>query len=300
MDSTRIASLLAPFLPAPGLSPLQLEQVSTHLDLLLKWNAKINLTSVRDPDAIIQRHFGESFFLACHALDTLAIPRGDRGTLGPRPPAFEGARLQPCPDPREPNISTLPKARAQHRAVRPNSVPPHRPNSAVEDAARTASVLDLGSGAGFPGLPLKIYAPHLAITLIESNSKKATFLKEVARANRLTDINVLTLRADDYAARLRALPPRPTHGHIHTKESADHSRAQQFPVAALLTLRAVERFDEILPLAADLLAPAGHIALLIGASQLARARQLLPAFTWLPPLPLPLSQSRLLLLGRAA
>src|SRR5579864_529574 len=60
----RIASLRAPFLPSGRLSPLQLEQVSSHLDLLLQWNARMNLTSPRDPSQIVTRHFGESLFLA--------------------------------------------------------------------------------------------------------------------------------------------------------------------------------------------------------------------------------------------
>src|SRR5208283_6083881 len=52
-------------------------------------------------------------------------------------------------------------------------------------------VIDIGSGAGFPALPLKIWAPHIHLTLIESNHKKAAFLREVARALTLTNINVI-------------------------------------------------------------------------------------------------------------
>src|SRR5438105_14768212 len=64
MQLPQTASLLAPFLPPSGLSQSQLQNVSNHLDLLLQWNSKINLTSVRSAEEIVTRHFGESFFLA--------------------------------------------------------------------------------------------------------------------------------------------------------------------------------------------------------------------------------------------
>jgi 16S rRNA (guanine527-N7)-methyltransferase len=51
--------------------------------------------------------------------------------------------------------------------------------------------MDLGSGAGFPGLPIKICRPHQSVTLIEASSKKASFLKEVIRQLNLKKIQVL-------------------------------------------------------------------------------------------------------------
>src|SRR5207249_1678476 len=59
-----------------------------------------------------------------------------------------------------------------------------------------ANVVDLGSGAGFPGIPLKIYAPSLHVTLVESNRKKAISLREVVRALQLSDVEVLAGWAD--------------------------------------------------------------------------------------------------------
>src|SRR5438874_937604 len=141
-------------------------------------------------------------------------------------------------------------------------------------------LFDLGSGAGFPGLPLAIYAPQAKITLLESQNKKATFLKEVVRAITLTNVNVFSGRADAYPA---------------------EARKRSWPAAAdVVTVRAVEKFAQSLPLAASLLSPGGRLALLIGESQLAAARQSLPDFSWRPPLPLPLSRSRILLIGRKA
>ncbi len=60
----RIAELLVPFLGGSALSSAQLELLRAYLDLLLKWNSKINLTAVRNSDEIVTRHFGESLFAA--------------------------------------------------------------------------------------------------------------------------------------------------------------------------------------------------------------------------------------------
>ncbi len=56
---------------------------------------------------------------------------------------------------------------------------------------------DVGSGGGFPGLPLKIIRPGLSVFLVESNLKKATFLAEVIRELRLTDTQVLVRRYEE-------------------------------------------------------------------------------------------------------
>src|SRR6266478_3783429 len=87
MNQARIAELLQPFLeistnaetselfhsePAKAgekpalLSPFQLQLISTYIDILVRWNARINLTAIRDPEEIVTRHFGESLFAACH------------------------------------------------------------------------------------------------------------------------------------------------------------------------------------------------------------------------------------------
>jgi len=266
MDAPRIAELLQPFLTArapttaakplsfragfsreqsASLSPSQLQQISTYINLLLRWNARINLTSVRDPEAIVSRHFGESLFAARHLLPTTTCV---------------GAAASPA-----------------HRSVEPDLRMPHPARFSqgghLTNDQRPITydrLTDLGSGAGFPGLPIKIWEPHIHLTLIESNQKKATFLREVARALTLTDINVFSGRADDIPA------------------------AQ----ADIVTLRAVERFDQVLPAAARLLAPGGRLALLIGQAQVARTHALLPEFLWSEPVPIPSSSNRILLLGR--
>src|SRR5579864_4499022 len=67
MESIRIRELLQAFVSAP-LSSAQLEQISIYIDLLTRWNARINLTAIRHPEEIVTRHFGESFFAARHLL----------------------------------------------------------------------------------------------------------------------------------------------------------------------------------------------------------------------------------------
>jgi 16S rRNA (guanine527-N7)-methyltransferase len=129
----------------------------------------------------------------------------------------------------------------------------------------TQDAFDVGSGAGFPGLPFKYWAPQLRLTLIEGHGKKATFLREVGRALHLSDYSVLNARAESVTQ-----------------------------TATLVTMRAVEKFEHALTSAAKLVSPGGRLALLIGESQHQRAVTLLPegASTVLP---LPSSDQTILL-----
>jgi 16S rRNA (guanine(527)-N(7))-methyltransferase RsmG len=150
-------------------------------------------------------------------------------------------------------------------------------------------VIDLGSGAGFPGLPLKIWAPQIQLALIESNHKKAAFLREVCRALTLTGVNVIAERAEAVADRL-------TGSHV------DVPRADVPPVDAaladLVTFRAVERFDQILPVALRFLVPRGRLALLISSDQLPRVKTD-PPMRWAA-INIPQSHKRILCLGDRA
>jgi 16S rRNA (guanine527-N7)-methyltransferase len=58
-------------------------------------------------------------------------------------------------------------------------------------------LMDMGSGAGFPALPIKIACPGLAITLVESVKKKASFLRHAIRTLRLSDMEVLDIRMEE-------------------------------------------------------------------------------------------------------
>jgi len=281
MDPGRIAALLTPFLESPPLdpsaapakpavlTPRQLEQISIYIDLLLRWNARINLTAIRTPEEIVTRHFGESLFAASHLLPCDAGTPCGAGSL-----AREDLSLSTDPPHRNaptnsPSLQTPTETTPdRHHSTDPS---PQNANQTVTSPARhpmhPAGVVDLGSGAGFPGVPIKIWSPQTPVTLIESNQKKVAFLREVIRALTLTAIDVFPRRAEDYPA---------------------HS-------VPFLTLRAVEHFETVLPAAARLLVPGATLALLIGQSQVPQAKTLLPTFQWRAPLTIPLSNSRVLL-----
>ena len=122
----------------------------------------------------------------------------------------------------------------------------------LPDSPGPTALADVGSGPGFPGIPIKLAFPGLRVTLIESRNKKATFLKELIRSLGLNDVEVFTGRAERWG---------------HTVDT--------------ITLRAVERFETIVPISVKLLRPGGRICLLIGASQSVRAeRSLGSAVSW--------------------
>jgi 16S rRNA (guanine527-N7)-methyltransferase len=101
----------------PGLGELQITRLYAHYELLLRWNQRMNLTTVKPGPEMVIRHYCESLFFAAH----------------------------------------LPASKQE------------------------VSVLDVGSGAGFPGIPMAILKPDWRITLIESVQRKAVFLRESSR-----------------------------------------------------------------------------------------------------------------------
>lgn len=117
-----------------------------------------------------------------------------------------------------------------------------------------SSLADLGSGAGFPGLVLKIARPELVLTLVESRGKKAAFLEYVASVLKLTDVEVAAVR----------LTPR-----------LAESWGPRFDV---VVSRAAFPLAKFLKLAAPLLLPGGRALAMKGphlpAEELAAAREL--------------------------
>lgn len=69
----------------------------------------------------------------------------------------------------------------------------------VQIIPSNASLLDIGSGGGFPGIPLKIILPSLSVTLIEASRKKTNFLKHIIRTLELKNIDALHIRVEDFA-----------------------------------------------------------------------------------------------------
>ncbi len=63
--------------------------------------------------------------------------------------------------------------------------------------SQDSKLLDMGSGAGFPAIPIKIVCPHMAVTLVESVKKKASFLRHVVRTLPLSGIEVMDMRTEE-------------------------------------------------------------------------------------------------------
>ena len=206
MHSTRLNQLLE----AAGHPPLAAEtseKFAAYLTLLQKWNAKTNLTAIRDEEGILSRHFLESILCAT------ALPTG---------------------------IATL---------------------------------LDFGSGAGFPGIPIALMRPEIQVTLAESQNKKAAFLREAVR--------VLELNTKVHSARAEELK---------TKYDC-------------ITLRAVDNMAHAIPAAIQLLKHDGYLAILTTQEDTASIQTTAQSnhpnreFTWRSQ-PLRATTTRLLLLGK--
>jgi 16S rRNA (guanine527-N7)-methyltransferase len=122
------------------------------------------------------------------------------------------------------------------------------------------SLLDVGSGGGFPGIPLKILMPSLSVTLIDASRKKNSFQRHVIRTLGLAGIAALQTRVEA----LSAVADRPQGGEPHL-----------FSVIACRAFTDLARFIE---LAMPLLAPGGRLIAMkgrIGASELAGASRLI-------------------------
>jgi 16S rRNA (guanine527-N7)-methyltransferase len=129
---------------------------------------------------------------------------------------------------------------------------------------------DVGSGAGFPGIPLKIIRPELQMFLVESNMKKATFLAEVLRNIELPDTRVLVSRYEDLGEDVAPLD--------------------------FVCSRAVGEFAPFLAWAASERIAAKQVILWIGGRDLDQARRGMD-WEWREPIPVPHSLRRYLLVG---
>ncbi|MCL1918492.1 MAG: 16S rRNA (guanine(527)-N(7))-methyltransferase RsmG [Peptococcaceae bacterium] len=140
----------------------QAHALSMYGKYLLSWNERMNLTAVTDPRQIILKHFFDSAILSLKL-----------SAIFPALPS-----LAPDDD-----SSTRSSPAASLSAV---PVPPH--------------IIDIGTGAGFPGMVIKIMQPHMKMTLVEASAKKISFLEHVACALEL-DVACLHIRAEDLGRR---------------------------------------------------------------------------------------------------
>ncbi|HXE74877.1 MAG TPA: 16S rRNA (guanine(527)-N(7))-methyltransferase RsmG [Candidatus Xenobia bacterium] len=184
-----------------ALPPTALPKLSLYLELLLRWNCKVNLTGLKDPRTIVRRLFAESLY-------------------------------------------------------------------AVNVVELTGWLVDIGSGAGFPGLALKLAAPDLRVTLIEARQKKCAFLKEVARQCQFTNVEVVADRFEHWARR--------------------RAGSEQ---ANLITTRAVVVSAELLHTTAMCLLPGGKL-LVFTTPELARKIRKTADFEWIPFKPSPCDPNR--------
>ena len=129
---------------------------------------------------------------------------------------------------------------------------------------------DVGTGGGFPGLPLKIIRPDLQVFLVESNIKKATFLAEVTRELGLRDTRVLVSRFEELGEDVAPLD--------------------------VVCSRALGDFKNFLAWAASPQIVAKQALLWLGGRDLDEVQKL-PGWMWNEPKPIPKSLQRFLLLG---
>lgn len=129
---------------------------------------------------------------------------------------------------------------------------------------------DVGSGAGFPGVPLKIAFPELQITLVEPNLKKCAFLREIQSALSLPAVNVIRGRYEDAQT---------------VSGSFD-----------FVCSRALGGYKRLLTWCRTVLNPKGHVILWLGAEE-ANLLTRLNAWSWRLPVKIPESRRRVLLIG---
>ncbi len=142
--------------------------------------------------------------------------------------------------------------------------------AAVAVPVENGRLADVGSGPGFPGIPLKIVRPELHTFLVESNMKKATFLAEVLRTIELPDTKVLVSRYEELGEELMPLD--------------------------YVCSRAVGEFEPFLAWAASERVAAKQVILWIGGRDLDQARRGMN-WEWREPIAVPHSLRRYLLVG---
>lgn len=142
-------------------------------------------------------------------------------------------------------------------------------------AGRVAGIVkgraaDIGTGAGFPGIPIRMVNPELELTLVEPLTKKTVFVADVLRKIGIDDVSIMRNRME---------------------ELADNAPRFDFVMS-----RALGRYERLLTWARSMVSSKGRVVLLV---TLANAIQLgkLPPWKWQDPVAIPESHSRVVLVG---
>ena len=143
-----------------------------------------------------------------------------------------------------------------------------------------AKLLDIGSGGGFPGIPLKILQPTLDVTLIDTVRKKVNFLKHAIRSLELENIVAYQTRAEDFQRNTRpVVTGQDNTGKRQPKAAADQAERRAEGAFDIIISRALTTLDRFFTIALPLVTNSGMMIAMKGrltGAELNRARKALP------------------------
>ncbi len=163
----------------PGTDREKAGLLNTYYNMVVEYNEKVNLTAITEPEDFVTKHFIDSLLV-------LVTDNVSRETFAEKKK----------PDRRQ-STGMQSKAAAEEEAPRTDNV--SRETLIVPDA----KLIDIGTGAGFPGIPLAIFRPDIKITLLDSLAKRVSFLESVIKELGLGNVTALHGRAEDYAHSLK-------------------------------------------------------------------------------------------------
>ena len=162
-----------------ALSDAQIDALMAYLGLLHKWSKVYNLTAVRDPLEMVTLHLLDSLAVIPALLRHLATPHNatERAALaGQSTSTSTSTSTSPSPGPASASLAAA-------SAGKPAQAQPNR-------------LLDVGSGAGLPGVVIAIACPHIQVTCIDAVAKKAAFVQQVAASLGLANLRGLHQRIE--------------------------------------------------------------------------------------------------------